>query len=196
MTKAKFITTTTLSVILGATLMVGISRAVDAYPQCGGKSFTMTEWRGHGHHGRGDMMGGGMMEGMGPMGHLCGPNRAERLDKAIAFVNNFIKLTPEQTTAWNTLAEALRSGAGKVGTACDQMREAGRPATLPDKLARMEAMMTTGLEVLREVRPAFDAFYATLDEAQKQQLDDMLDHHGPGHGPRDGQGPRNGQPPQ
>lgn len=185
MTKTRFFTTTALSVVLGATLLVGINRAVDAYPQGEGRFMQMAQWGGHGggHHGR------GMMGGMGPLGHLCGPNRVERLEDAISFVNTFIKLTPEQTTAWNTLAETLRSAATKVGTTCDQMREAGRPATPPDHLARMETMLTTGLDVLREVRPAFDAFYATLDDNQKQVLNELLER-GRGRGDREGRGPQ------
>jgi hypothetical protein len=40
----------------------------------------------------------------------------------------------------------------------------------------METKMTAALAALREVRPAFDALYAVLDEDQRETLDDLFTH--------------------
>jgi len=38
-------------------------------------------------------------------------------------------------------------------------------------------MLGTGLDIVREVRPSFDAFYGTLDAEQKAALDRLVERH-------------------
>jgi hypothetical protein len=42
-------------------------------------------------------------------------------------------------------------------------------------------MLSTGLEVVREVRPAFAAFYDSLDENQQEAIDKLMSHRRHGH---------------
>lgn len=42
---------------------------------------------------------------------------------------------------------------------------------MPDRLAQAEAMMVAGAAAMGEIRAAFDAFYAMLDEGQRARLD-------------------------
>jgi len=63
-----------------------------------------------------------------------------------------------------------------MATACApdaQTVEAGSAAA---SLERMEALMEAGLAALREIRPAFDALYAVLDDAQRKTLDGAFAH--------------------
>jgi hypothetical protein len=126
---------------------------------------------GHGHHfGR---------HGHGP-GHrlmrLCSERRGERLADLVALVESFVDFTPEQDGAWSRLTAALDAGSARVETACGELKAAGRPETAPARLARLETLMAAGLEALREVRPAFDGFYAALDADQQAALDRMAMH--------------------
>lgn len=121
-------------------------------------------WRGH-HGGRG-------------MARLCSDARDEGLNRAISFVEGIMAFTPPQEEAWAKLAASLRAGSDSIGEACGDMRAAGRPDTAPERLARLASMMTTGVSILDQVRPDFDAFYATLSEKQQKALDDLMQHRG------------------
>lgn len=114
----------------------------------------------------------------GGMGHMCSPKRGARYDTMIAFIDSFADLTPEQTEAWKQLTSAVDESRAKLDATCDQMKEAGRPSTAPERMARMETMMSAGLEAVQTVRPAFDSFYVTLDDEQKKAIDRMMKRRG------------------
>ena len=124
---------------------------------------------GHGHWSHGDGHG---------MAMICSDERDRRLEHGLAFVEGFGNFTPEQTAAWNELASAIRAGSATIGEKCRELDQAGVPQTAPERLARFESMATTGLEIVKNVRPAFDDFYATLSDKQKKALDDLSSHHG------------------
>ena len=107
---------------------------------------------------------------------LCSERREERLENMIGLVESFADFTAEQTAAWDDLTRALDSGSVTIGVTCDDLRSEGRPETASDKLAVMERMMEAGLVALRQVRPAFDRFYAALDDEQKQAIDKLAVH--------------------
>jgi len=124
-----------------------------------------------GHHGKG--------RGMGGMNRLCSDMRGERMERMIGFVESFMTFTAPQQQAWTTLTASVREGNAMVGATCDDLKgDRGKDLAAPERLARMETMMSTGLAVVQKVRPAFDGFYATLSEKQQQALDDMLQHRG------------------
>ena len=54
------------------------------------------------------------------------------------------------------------------------MMGSAQTATLPDKLALREKMMTTHLEALRKFKAAVDPFYAALSDEQKKAADELL----------------------
>lgn len=107
---------------------------------------------------------------------LCSDRREERLGNMIGLVESFADFTAAQTAAWDELTQALNSGSITIGATCDELKAEGRPETASERLAAMERMMESGLVALRQVRPAFDGFYAQLDEQQKQAIDKLASH--------------------
>ncbi len=105
---------------------------------------------------------------------VCGEERDERLTQMITFIESFVDFTPEQVGAWQGLVEALRSGSDTVGASCANLTPLPEDATAPERLAQVELVATTGLDVLRQVRPAFDTLYAVLDDDQKAALDGLI----------------------
>ena len=53
-----------------------------------------------------------------------------------------------------------------ISAACPQ----DIPASAPARLEAMEKRLDTMLQAIKTVRPAFDAFYATLTDEQKAKL--------------------------
>lgn len=119
---------------------------------------------------RGPGGGGGMMmgPGMGPgmMGRMCGPRaagfaewRLDRLERRLVLTDAQRSKFGEFRTASSKAAEALRA-------ACP----AEAPQSPADRMAVMEKRAEAQLQAIRTVRPAFDGFYATLSEEQKQEF--------------------------
>jgi LTXXQ motif family protein len=127
--------------------------------------FMLAGWR-HGWHGGGH---GRFAE------HVCGDARDEILEDRLAFVDSFVDFTDEQEPAWQQLTAAIRAGSAKVGEVCAEL-EAPDP-TAPAHLARVELILSTGLDIVEGVRPAFEQFYAVLDDDQKAALDKLVSRH-------------------
>ncbi|HMR34305.1 MAG TPA: Spy/CpxP family protein refolding chaperone [Geminicoccaceae bacterium] len=123
-----------------------------------------------------DRRDGPRRQSMGPM--FCGPDRNDRLNRMVEMIEGFANFSPEQEPAWQQLRDAVRDASAKLGPACDAMRDA-RDGAPTERLASIETMLSAGLDAVREVRPKFDAFYATLNDKQKRAIDRLVD--GPGH---------------
>lgn len=186
--------TLTRKILFGTVAAVGLGTAAFAATGVGSQTLNTAKlelissaaaaapggFRAHRHGG-----GHGMMR-------MCGPQRSEKLEDGIGFVEAFFSFNAEQKTAWNGLAAALRDGSEAIGKRCEAMKTEKRETTATGKLARVETMLTAGLEVVQKVRPAFDRFYATLDEKQQTALNKIIDrrsHMGRGAAhDRDGDG--------
>ena len=106
---------------------------------------------------------------------LCEADDGAWLDLMVGYTRRRLDLRPDQTPAWQALEAALRDGIATLRTACGTTH-AGEGATAPARLAAAEAAMAAGTAALSRVRPAFDAFYATLDDGQKATLEDAVAH--------------------
>lgn len=116
--------------------------------------------------------------GPGMMRHLCSPRRDAFLAAGIAYVQASLEFTPEQTAAWDNLTTKLQEGSQKVGENCSARAAEPRPTTSIDRLAGMERGLTNALAIVQDIRPAYDAFYATLTAEQQKTLEDLLPHRG------------------
>ena len=108
------------------------------------------------------------------MAMVCGPMRSEKVEHGIEFVESFMNFTTPQQQAWESLAAAIRAGDISVGNACADLKCQGKPENATAKLAFAETMLSTGLEVVTKVRPAFDNFYGTLNSKQQSALDNLM----------------------
>ena len=116
------------------------------------------------------MMGPGMMgwgAGGSGMGMLCDPRAAGLAEWRMERIEQAVQPTEAQRAALNALKAASAKAAEQIAAACP--REF--PASSAARLDLMEKRMETMLAALKVVRPAFDAFYATLSDEQKARLD-------------------------
>ncbi len=101
----------------------------------------------------------------------CGRGRGDRIERVLGHVERSLELTPTQTDAWKRFAAVLRSSGASLEKVWHDL---GSPSPAPDCLARVETLVRTGLDLLREVRPAIDELYTVLNERQRRTLDDLL----------------------
>lgn len=162
-------------IALGAVAAVGIGGVAFAFTGAGSQALNTAKLEmisaaaasqgGHWDHRRGR-----------GLHRICGDSRSQKLEGGIDFVEAFFSFNDQQKPAWDALAAALRKGSDAIGRHCAALGE--RPSTAPGKLAVLETAMTAGLEVVREVRPAFERFYGTLNEDQKAAIDRLVERRG------------------
>lgn len=128
---------------------------------------------GRGMMGRwfqGGMMDQGMMDGWGHgmmMGHRLNEERLKALKSELA-------ITEAQAKAWDDYAAAITAAAKTMREAHMQMMNAPMPATLPERIALHENMMTSRHETMSKVSEATLALYNALDAAQKKKADEII----------------------
>lgn len=111
-------------------------------------------------------MGPGMM-GWHSMGQaLCDPRAAGMAEWRIEAIERAVRPTDAQRSLLDQLRAASAKAAETISAAC--------PRELPDSpVARLEVMekrLTGMLDGVKTVRPAFEAFYASLSDEQKTRL--------------------------
>ena len=115
--------------------------------------------------GRGMMMGPGMM-GMGGMGAMCDPRGAGLAEWRMERIERLVNPNDAQRAALDNLRNASAKAAEIVTAACP--REF--PASATGRLELMEKRLDAMQQAIKTVRPAFDAFYATLNDEQKVRV--------------------------
>ena len=125
-------------------------------------------------HFRGHRQGGWQGRSGHGIAMVCSDRRDRRIGNVVDLIESFVDFTAEQTEAWNNLTQAVRDSSAAVGTACEGVVDAEMPRTAPERIARLELMLTVGLEVVGRVRPAFDSFYAVLTDEQKKTVDALI----------------------
>ena len=108
-------------------------------------------------------------DGMAMMGAM-----ARHVEGRLAFLKTELKITDAQLPLWNPVADAMRANAKSMGDMAGGMMGGSQTATLPDKLAMREKMMTAHLEALRRFKAAVDPLYAALSDEQKKTADELM----------------------
>ena len=121
---------------------------------------------------------GGMADrGARPLehGHLDWCDGAvERLEIMSAAGPAYLGLDAAQKAAWTSLMTDLRQALGQFEETC-MAGMTGKPAgPAPIRLAGLRDQLATGIAAIDRIRPAFDAFYRSLDEDQRARIEAML----------------------
>jgi len=88
-----------------------------------------------------------------------------------------LRLTAEQKTSWAGLNTALAQGRSSLDAGCARLNGIPASGRAPSQAARLEVVLSSSLDALHRVRPAFDRFYATLDDGQRRQVDTLFDNY-------------------
>jgi len=128
-------------------------------------------WGPRGGWGSGMMMGPGMMMGSGMMSWrgpgLCQDRVNQMAMWRMERLEQIVKPTAAQKPAVDELRSALNAAAQRTAVGCPSEF----PKTMPARLELMKSRMESMVASIKSARPAFDKFYATLDEQQKARLD-------------------------
>jgi len=133
----------------------------------------------------GNMMGRNMMgqgqagpTGMMPMMNMMmgAQSGAEHIEGRLAFVKAELKITDAQAPQWGTFAEAVRRNAGAMAEMRKSMMggQGAAPATLPERLAREDKLVTAHLAALKKTEEAVAQLYGVLTDDQKRVADTIV----------------------
>jgi hypothetical protein len=111
------------------------------------------------------MMGPGMMRG--GLAFMCNPRAAGFAEWRIKRIEAAVNPNEPQRAALNELRTASTKAAELIAGSCP----AEFPAKSTERLQLMEKRLDAMLQAIKVVRPAFEAFYNSLDDAQKTRLD-------------------------
>jgi len=116
--------------------------------------------------GPGVMMGPGMM-GFGSFGFACNPRAAGMAEWRADKIEAAIKPNDAQKAKLNDLRAASAKAAEAISAACTNES----PTKPTERMALMEKRLDAMQQAFKTVRPAFEAFYNSLDDAQKAKLE-------------------------
>ncbi|WP_222182490.1 Spy/CpxP family protein refolding chaperone [Geminicoccus harenae] len=152
---------------IAAVAVIGGAGVVAAPPEAWGpghgQRHEVRMGHGHGH--------GGMLRA------FCSGNAGERLAERLAAFESFAKFEGRQQETWVALRDMLTGAQPRVQEICTDLSEL-REGNSVAKLTNVEEALGRAAAIAADVRPAYAAFYDTLDDAQKRTLDKMFDHPG------------------
>jgi LTXXQ motif family protein len=114
----------------------------------------------------------GVMTGpgtMGPRGYrrLCTPRSVGLYEWQVRWIERVVRPNETQRAALNDLQSASSKAIATMATAC----KTEAPATTKAGLEMIDNRLEIMSQAVKSLRPAFDAFYASLDRQQQQRLD-------------------------
>jgi len=154
--------------ILSALLVVGVTTFWQGRADAHSRWAAADDAGSHFHHGWGNGHGWHGRRGW----HLCNGQRAERTERVLAHVRDSLELTDQQEAAWSALNDAVYAGGEMITTACEQWPQDSE--AVPVRLERVETMLATGVDAVRQIRPPFEELYAVLTDEQRATLDDLI----------------------
>jgi hypothetical protein len=154
---------------------IAMSMAGFAVAQGGPPADRGTDYRGWAmgwHMGPGWGMGPG--RGMWGRGHGNSTWMLERIEGQLAYVKAELKITGVQNSAWNELADAVRTVAKHHNERMQSIFGGSeRGKTLPERVEAQELFMTVRLDEIKSIKSAVNKLYAALSDEQKKDADDV-----------------------
>jgi hypothetical protein len=99
---------------------------------------------------------------------------AKHIEGHLAFLKTELKITDAQLPLWNVFAQAMRDNATAMQAMPHAMMGISKAATLPDKLAERETMLTAHIEAVRKLKAAADPLSAALNADQRKTADEIM----------------------
>jgi hypothetical protein len=106
---------------------------------------------------------------MGPRGYrrLCTPRSVGLYEWQVRWIERVVRPNDTQRAALNDLQSVSSKAIATMATAC----KAEAPATTKAGLEMIDNRLEIMSQAVKSLRPAFDAFYTSLDHQQQQRLD-------------------------
>jgi hypothetical protein len=122
----------------------------------------------------GMMGGGGMMPMMNMMGAMGPRWGADHVEGRLAFIKAELKITDAQTPQWDAFAASVHVNAKSMSDMHQSMAARQGAATLPERLAQEDKVLTEQLAALKNTEEALDKLYGVLSADQQKLADGIV----------------------
>jgi len=102
---------------------------------------------------------------------FCAGRQGHVLERMGPYLRAWLDLNAAQEESWARVERTLAVGLASLRDACSDLAADDENVAMPERLAAMESAMAAGTDAVRAIRPAFTAFYGTLDEDQQRKID-------------------------
>lgn len=101
------------------------------------------------------------------------------VEKRIAELRKTLKITPAETTAFDSFAQVMRDNADKIDALIEDRRTNAAALNAVDQLKAYAALAQAHLDEMQRLVPAFSQLYETLAPGQKKIADDDFRNFSP-----------------
>ena len=101
-------------------------------------------------------------------------SKPETVEQRITQLKTVLKITPDQESKWNSVAQAMRENAAATDTLFTQRAGAVTTMNAPDNMHSYAQIARAYADNTERLATAFDSLYASLSETQKQAADTLF----------------------
>jgi protein CpxP len=106
--------------------------------------------------------------------------KPETVEQRITMLKTALKITPDQETKWNGVAQAMRDSASKMEKLVAEKRAIPpEKTTAVDDLKTYQEVPEVRLDGLKKVNSAFKSLYDSMPAEQKKNADAVFEKYGP-----------------
>ena len=124
---------------------------------------------------------------MTPSDKAAAQKPIDRADDRIKHLHDALKITPDQESKFDKLADVMRDNAKEMSAAVEKRSAAEKTTTALDDLKAYQTIAQAHADGLKNLVPAFESLYGALSDTQKKEADELF-IHGPGDGRHEGRG--------
>ena len=108
--------------------------------------------------------------------------KGESVEQRITQLHSELKVTPDQESKWNSVAQAMRDNAAKMEKlVAEKRQQAPQNMTAVDDLKTYQEFAQAHVDGLKNLSSAFSTLYDAMPDAQKKNADEVF--RTSGHGP-------------
>jgi hypothetical protein len=94
----------------------------------------------------------------------------------IKSLHDALKITPDQETQWQAVADVMRENAKRTGALIDERTAKAKTMTAIENLRSYEAISEAHVTGVKNLIPAVEALYASMSDAEKKNADAVFGH--------------------
>lgn len=103
-----------------------------------------------------------------------GGSRGQDVETRIAALHKELRITPEQESTWNDVAQAMRENARRMADVRRQQDEGATTANAPQMIDAYGKTMDAHAESIRRFAGVFQSLYDSMSDAQKKTADQVF----------------------
>ena len=110
-----------------------------------------------------------------PAAAKAASSQPDTVDQRIASLHKSLKITADEESAWNTVAQAMRDNAAAMQKLIEERdADAAKPMTAVDDLNSYQQFAQAHADGLKNLITAFDTLYNAMPDAQKKVADQVF----------------------